>query len=84
MWHAESTPALSSPSYSPSPLRRLPRGPAGWRAEDHPDSPSVNSHVFLDETKRADCVIAAVTVTDTDAIRKSFALWRCQVSGRST
>jgi hypothetical protein len=30
----------------------------------------VNSHIFVDETKRAGYVIAAVTVTDTDAIRK--------------
>jgi hypothetical protein len=30
----------------------------------------VSSHIFVDETKRAGYVIAAVTVSDTDAIRK--------------
>ena len=30
----------------------------------------MSSHIFVDETKRAGYVIAAVTVSDTDAIRK--------------
>jgi hypothetical protein len=30
----------------------------------------VSGHIFVDETKRAGYVIAAVTVSDTEAIRK--------------
>ena len=42
------------------------------------------SHIFVDETKRAGYVIAAVTVTDTDAIRKVVRALVMQVSGGST
>ena len=44
----------------------------------------MKSHIFIDETKRAGYVIAAVTVADTDAVLRSFALWCCPVSGGST
>lgn len=44
----------------------------------------MSGHIFVDETKRAGYVIAAVTVSDTEAIRKTCVLWCCQVSGGST
>lgn len=43
----------------------------------------MSGHIFVDETKRAGYVIA-VTVSDTEAIRKTCVLWCCQVSGGST
>jgi hypothetical protein len=45
---------------------RLPRRAAGWRTRAGARSSRVSSHIFVDESKRAGYVIAAVTVTDTD------------------
>jgi len=44
----------------------------------------VSGHIFVDETKRAGYVIAAVTVSDTEASVRSCVLSCCQVSGGST
>ncbi len=44
----------------------------------------MSSHSFVDESKRAGYVIAAVTVTDTRAPVRSCVLWYYQVSGEST
>jgi hypothetical protein len=54
------------------PLHRLPRGAAPWRAEGHPDSSSVNSHIFVDETKRRGylLVTGVVVPSDLDCVRR--------------
>src|SRR5664280_1769987 len=48
-------------------LHRLPRGPTRWRAEDgHSGSPSVSSHIFVDESKERGYLLVAAVILSGD------------------